>query len=191
MGTVDVVFVIFGLALICVAIFGGGIEVKEIKIPRAGRFARIFAGCAGCALVILGLVIEGTFFPNGSEPDNGLEDPNAAVILNVRLGKSEDGKQKEIETELSIALNGEHAAKFLLDPNSPSASRSVKLAKSGEYQYHIEGYSKWSTVPDNITVVGNGKIFLRVGRAYTVGASSIPSASTQEWIVYLKQDTIR
>lgn len=188
MDTVEVVFVIFGLSLICVAIFGSGIEIKEFKIPRAGRFARIFAGCVGCALIILGLAIEGSIIPKWFKTNNGSEDPNTAITLNYRLGRSEDG-EKEIETELRVLLNGEQVAEFFLDSNSPSASRSVKVAESGEYQYHIEGYSKWSTTPDNVPVIGNGKIFMRVDRAYTVGASSIPSASTQEWNVYLIEDT--
>lgn len=205
MGTVEVVFVIFGLSLICVAIFGSGIEIKEFKIPRAGRFARIFAGCVGCALIILGLLIEGTlirilFKPNNgpedpntlipivSTPNNGSEDPNTTIILNVRLGRSEDGKEKEIETKLIIAINGGPVEEFLLNSESPSASRSVKLDKSGDCEYHIGGYSKWSTTPDNVTVIGNGNIFMRAGRTYTVGASSIPSSSTQEWNVYLIED---
>jgi hypothetical protein len=45
-----------GLALIIIAIIGGGIEVKEIKIPSLGLIPRILSFAGGIALLALGVL---------------------------------------------------------------------------------------------------------------------------------------
>ena len=47
-----------GLALIVIGIIGGGIEVKEVKIPTLPMFPRAMSFIAGFALVLLCLKTE-------------------------------------------------------------------------------------------------------------------------------------
>lgn len=47
-----------GIVLLVVAIFGGGIEIKEIKIPTLPTVPRVLGGVLGCALVGM------SFFPS-------------------------------------------------------------------------------------------------------------------------------
>jgi len=62
-----------GLALIIVGIFGGGIEVKEVKIPTLPTVPRITSIVVGCLLV-------GVYFWNPfPQPPN----PNAAEAVNI------------------------------------------------------------------------------------------------------------
>jgi hypothetical protein len=49
---VSITFLV-GLALIVIAILGGGIEVKEIKIPALGIFPRVLSFVTGIAILAL------------------------------------------------------------------------------------------------------------------------------------------
>jgi hypothetical protein len=60
-------FVLGGL-LICAGVFGGGLEVKELKLPQIGGAARFISGVAGISFVVLALAINLQWVPNGSDP---------------------------------------------------------------------------------------------------------------------------
>jgi len=49
-------FVLGGL-LIAAGVFGGGLEIKELKIPQIGGTARLVASVVGLAFVVLALAI--------------------------------------------------------------------------------------------------------------------------------------
>lgn len=51
--TISSVTFFVGLALVVLAIFGGGIEIKEVKIPTLPIVPRTMSFFAGCALIIL------------------------------------------------------------------------------------------------------------------------------------------
>ena len=55
--TLEVLSFILGAILLAVGVLGGGIEVKEIKIPKVTRFVRILSGCIGLVFILLGLLI--------------------------------------------------------------------------------------------------------------------------------------
>lgn len=58
---VSITFLV-GLALIVIAILGGGIEVKEIKIPALGLFPRVLSFSTGIAILAL-CIFWPTIFP--------------------------------------------------------------------------------------------------------------------------------
>jgi hypothetical protein len=53
--TIAIASYAMGAAGIFVAIFGGGIEAKEIKIPPLSQWARILCAAFGCILIGVGL----------------------------------------------------------------------------------------------------------------------------------------
>ncbi len=57
--TVEVILFLFGGLLILTSIFGGGFEVKEVKLPKGGSVARGVAGLVGAVFVLLGIGAEG------------------------------------------------------------------------------------------------------------------------------------
>lgn len=69
---VSITFLV-GLALIVIAILGGGIEVKEIKIPALGIFPRVLSFVTGIAILAL-CVFWPTIF-SGFEPEG--QNPSA------------------------------------------------------------------------------------------------------------------
>ena len=52
--TLQTMSFIFGALLLAVAILGGGLEVKEIKVSNVTKTGRIFAGLVGIVFVVLG-----------------------------------------------------------------------------------------------------------------------------------------
>jgi hypothetical protein len=52
--TLQTMSFIFGALLLAVAILGGAIEVKEIKVSNVTKSGRIFAGLVGLVFVALG-----------------------------------------------------------------------------------------------------------------------------------------
>src|SRR5262245_55272776 len=56
--TITTTSFLIGAALIFIAILGGGIEAKEVKIPVLNFWARIFSFIFGCTLIGIGLYQE-------------------------------------------------------------------------------------------------------------------------------------
>lgn len=55
--TVDELMLTMGGLTIIASIFGGGLDIKGIKIPRIGTPKRVLAGVAGVIFMLLGLLI--------------------------------------------------------------------------------------------------------------------------------------
>jgi Putative peptidoglycan binding domain len=54
---------VVGLALVVIAVLGGGIEVKELKVPQLGLVPRIATFLLGCGLIVL-CMINPQMFPD-------------------------------------------------------------------------------------------------------------------------------
>src|SRR5262245_53541328 len=55
--TLDTMAFVLGVLLIATGVLGGGLEVKELKLPRISGTARLGSAIVGLALVVLGLSI--------------------------------------------------------------------------------------------------------------------------------------
>ena len=58
---IEIMSFILGAILLAVGLLGGGIQIKEIKIPQVSRFSRILSGCSGIVFILLGLYIAEIF----------------------------------------------------------------------------------------------------------------------------------
>jgi hypothetical protein len=70
--TITSVTFFVGLALIIVAIFGGGVEIKEVKIPTLPPVPRTMSFIVGCVLIILCVAFP-QMFPSLAA-SNGMEN---------------------------------------------------------------------------------------------------------------------
>jgi len=70
---VSITFLV-GLALIVIALLGGGFEVKEIKLPVLGVFPRLLSFVIGTVLVALAL-LSPEIIPEGRRPPPTSQDP--------------------------------------------------------------------------------------------------------------------
>jgi hypothetical protein len=76
------IIILVGLALIVIALLGGGIEVKEIKIPSLQIIPRVLSFFTGCALVALCLFRPDIFQGLNDNKIPPVSPPNPAPIMN-------------------------------------------------------------------------------------------------------------
>jgi hypothetical protein len=79
MPTIAIASFLMGAALIFIAILGGGIEAKEVKIPVLNFWARILSFIFGCTLIGFGLVDE--LFPRSGAPT--IDRPSIATPTQI------------------------------------------------------------------------------------------------------------
>jgi hypothetical protein len=77
--TIATVTFFVGLALVIISIFGGGLEIKEIKIPTLSVVPRVLSFAAGTVLIIVCVWFPQSF-PTGSSP---VADRPAGVVAGV------------------------------------------------------------------------------------------------------------
>ena len=80
-----------GLALIVIALLGGGLEVKEIKLPVLGIFPRLLSFVMGTVLVSLALFGR-DILPEGTTPAFTPSAPKEAKAINPDKGKGTSDK---------------------------------------------------------------------------------------------------
>lgn len=56
--TGSTLFFLFGALLVLIGLIGGGFEIKELKIPKVGVFARILASSVGLISILLGMGLD-------------------------------------------------------------------------------------------------------------------------------------
>jgi hypothetical protein len=72
---------ILGSILLLIGIFGGGFQVKELKIPQIGKFSRFLATSLGIFFIVLSLGldeprVQGTRATSSSPPPSSSSDVN-------------------------------------------------------------------------------------------------------------------
>jgi hypothetical protein len=55
--SIEVMSFILGGLLVAVGLLGGGIEVRDLKVPPVGRAARVLSFCGGVAFVVLAMFV--------------------------------------------------------------------------------------------------------------------------------------
>ena len=79
---------IFGALLVLVALFGGGIKVKELTIPQVGRRLRIVAGLIGPLFILYAMASSFEFGSSEHQKDEGhLVELHSPAIKSV-LGRA-------------------------------------------------------------------------------------------------------
>ncbi|MFA5826356.1 MAG: hypothetical protein WC825_10340 [Gallionellaceae bacterium] len=126
--TVNVILFGAGAILIIIAIIGGGLEIKEIRLPQLPRFSRIAAALAGIVFIALGIWVQ-----LGSVDVYNQDDllsghwigttSDHKITVTISLKKDKDGKDyqcsisagqegSEAEEECTISVRGKKVSIF-------------------------------------------------------------------------------
>ncbi|MEK6735814.1 MAG: hypothetical protein AABY47_04540 [Pseudomonadota bacterium] len=194
---------IFGAILIAISILGGGLEIKELKVPQVGTVSRILAAIVGVVFVTVGFSLGTTNSPNEKTPflvppetkpslasksaveENG--SSNIAFNISVSLGKY--GPAEQVEETTRIMIDGSKVAEFVLDSNNPSESASINVSTPGSYRYMIEGHAVWNVTGNKrLPIYGSGTIEVLKGASFRVNAETPPSAEMQTWKLALEPE---
>ena len=91
-------FVAAGIFLIVASVFGGGLEIRELKVPRLDKWPRLIAGAIGLAFLLLGLLVavSPTVPPRDVEvaitgPPSGARVMPSEFVLRGTIRSSGDG----------------------------------------------------------------------------------------------------
>jgi hypothetical protein len=100
---------LIGLALIVVGIFGGGIEVKEIKIPTLPTLPRILSSMVGLVLIVVCLafpqLLLGPQTPSSAIPSVASTDDKSKLFLGAAI-------QNHIATIRDVKMILRHVGKY-------------------------------------------------------------------------------
>lgn len=177
---------IFGAILLVVGLWGGGIEIKELKIPRVGGMARSLSLLIGIIFIFLGLWVGGFIGAEKTNGDQVIDDKKIAFTIKGSLGRVNE--LREIESKARIYVAGNKVIEISLDKDKPSDSVSVYVQKPGEYKYYFEGHSIWSNAPnDRVPISGNGIINVENGDAFEMRADEPPAENAQVWVGKLEK----
>src|SRR5579872_6615116 len=114
----DVVVLLFGGFLVLIAIVGGGLEVKEVKIPPLGKGARLLAAIAGVILILIGVGMRQEAAPPGDH-----QASQSPVTFSVADSLGED----EISEKVRILIDGREAGTLTVDEHYREANLNVTV----------------------------------------------------------------
>lgn len=134
--TVNVILFGTGAILIVVAITGGGIEIKEIKLPRLPRLSRIGAALGGIIFIALGIWVHLGELPFRDESLSGHwigTTSDNETTVQISLTRNKDGEnylcsisageaEAEAEEECTIAVRGTNVSIFSKVKNTDSST---------------------------------------------------------------------
>lgn len=104
-----------GVFLILVAIVGGGVEIKELKIPKIEKSGRILTGALGTILMIAGFCVGGVAFT--AQPlitDPTVTSPPTQISSNYNPASNINQAEAPLPTKEGISNDVQQAAAKLI-----------------------------------------------------------------------------
>lgn len=140
--TIEIIAFLGGLVLLAVAIVGGGIELKEVKVPPIPVFPRLLAATSGIALMIFAAALR---IPPDPPPANGGVEalaaiaPAASIPQGIRVVLTDQLGSGQYRERLAIILDGKKYAEIEVSQGTPEQMVEIELPKAGTYAYLIHG----------------------------------------------------
>ncbi|MCA9731704.1 MAG: DUF2914 domain-containing protein [Deferribacteres bacterium] len=96
----ETMILLIGMLMVFIGIFGGGFEIKEIKVPKVNNLSRILGFFAGVFLIIWSQGVLKEILPNLSDSST----PDPLVVVDPENAPDKEGVAKLVE-ELETAWN--------------------------------------------------------------------------------------
>jgi hypothetical protein len=161
-------FGVGGLLLVA-GLLGGGLEMRELKIPRVGRFARVLATGAGAVCILLGIAMS-------TPPEAGPGDnvARAAETGPVHFTVRDQLGENQISEQVTVILDGRRVGDLTVNADFPESQIEVSVDDPGRHDYTVD-VSSLETDVDGTAVertgTGQGSIVVESGADYSVGFS--------------------
>ena len=158
---------LFGVGglLLVTGVLGGGFELRELKVPRVGRLARVLATGAGGACIVLGLGL------NASPGDNGgagaAEKKPVHFVIHNKLGEN------QLAEQASVVFDGRHVGDLTVTEYDPEDFIELS-AEPGRHDYTVSvlttEYAEDGSEVDR-QGSGQGSIVVESAASYQLAAS--------------------
>jgi hypothetical protein len=129
--SIDTMAFILGGLLVAVALLGGGLEVRELKIPSVGRISRLLCFIVGAVFIGLAVFLN----PHEKETDPSADNTTSVVPQPVKVKDSEKGEW------LTAAQYQQAFDKHVQEGFYPDKVEG--RCESGSEQFHVE----WKGIP--------------------------------------------
>jgi hypothetical protein len=171
--SVELLAFFFGILLLFVAIVGGGFEVRELKVPRVGRAARVISAVAGVLFLMLGFSGSTATELAGTPPAEAKEPPQeitttAPTVVDFTV-KDELG-DLQITEQITVHIDGRLVGTLTVDAVHPSSTVTVTVPKPGRYNYTLDSTTTFDleSGPTEIPGHGSGQIDVEAGASFAV-----------------------
>jgi hypothetical protein len=143
--SVEIIAFIFGCILVLIGIIGGGMEIKELKVPTISWPTRIIAIIGGVVFIGFGVELPSSRQEEQS-PVQGVEapvkeshsSPVAPVVQNqVEFRVEDELGLTQISEDIRILIQDRLAASLPVYQQRPKASATITVPRAGSYTYTV------------------------------------------------------
>jgi hypothetical protein len=120
-------FAVGGLLLVA-GLVGGGLEMRELKIPPIGRFARFCATGVGAICILLGIGVVAA-----ERPDNAVAKQERKP---VHFTVTDELWGPQVAEDVSLIIDGHNTEGLHVDENDDDSSIPVE-ATEGRHDYQL------------------------------------------------------
>lgn len=175
----DLLLFAVGSLLLVTGLLGGGFELRELKIPRVGRIARVLATAAGGACILLGFGLS-TALPDPAA--DGDPKPVASVGPVVTASPS-PGKtpvhvvvrdelgENQISEQVTVVLDGRRVGDLTVNTDYPTSDLELTVDDAGRHDYTLS-VSSLEIAEDGsyveVDASGQGTITAEAGTTFQV-----------------------
>ena len=82
LGDIRWIVAVAGILLVAASAVGGGLEIRELKIPQLDKWSRVFSGVIGTAFIILVFAFPIFDGPNGGKTQSKEDKPPISIEIN-------------------------------------------------------------------------------------------------------------
>jgi polyglycine hydrolase-like protein len=150
--SIDTMSFILGGLLVAVALLGGGIEVRELKIPSVGRAGRVLSFIVGAIFIGLAIFLS----PREKEKQPSADSAAPAAPQAARQPRERQPGRQPVKAEASEKAEWLTAAQYqqAFDKQVKEGFYPDKVegrCESGTEQFHAE----WKGIPSGATFVSH------------------------------------
>jgi hypothetical protein len=167
-----------GALLVVIAILGGGIEVKEIKIPQLSTGARLGAAAFGVVLMAASYLLISPSAPSQARP-TGTAPATASAPAPRPITFTDALGPGQLQESLEVFIDGQRVGAFSIDLRQPRGSFQIP-GETRSASYQISGAENRDGHPGERRVDGSGTIDLTPGAIFGVSGRPQPDVAVRK-----------
>ncbi|MGH3697388.1 MAG: hypothetical protein ACRDRX_25965 [Pseudonocardiaceae bacterium] len=182
----EIVVLALGALLLLTGLVGGGFELREVKIPRVGRVARVLSTIAGAVLVLagIGMVAQPAVADSlrGSSSSSGSTEIQPAAATFTIFDQLGDGQLSE---QVTVLLDGRRVGHLTISADFPYSEMTVTVPRPGQYSFTVEA-TAWfvnGETGETFSYIGAGQGMVQVEDGNVFGLAGSVSGNT--WVITL------
>jgi hypothetical protein len=167
-------FAVGGLLLVT-GLLGGGLELRELKIPQVGRVVRVLATCVGAVCIVLGAGmstnIDAPAVDGGAAVRDAPSTTPSGDTAPVRFTVLDELGDGQVSEQVTVIVDGRNVGNLTVNQDYTESQLSVSVPDHGRHDYTLDV----STLEDDGSgavvekdAAGQGTIAIEPGDRYEV-----------------------